>query len=79
MEENKITKEELDKIVKFQNDLYQFSTDVGILEVKKHAILHEIAGVNGEQEDYKKVLEEKYGRININLEDGTFTQITENE
>ena len=27
----------------------------------------------------KKVLEEKYGRININLEDGTFTHITENE
>ena len=79
MEENKITKEELDKIVKFQNDLYQLSTDVGILEVKKHAILHEIAGVNGEQEDYKKVLEEKYGRININLEDGTFEELKENE
>ena len=59
--------------------LVLLSTDVGILEVKKHAILHEIAGVNGEQEDYKKVLEEKYGRININLEDGTFTHITENE
>ena len=40
MEKNKITKKELDKIVKFQNDLYQLSTDVVILEVKKHAILH---------------------------------------
>ena len=79
MEENKITKEELDKIVKFQNDLYQLSTDVGILEVKKHAILHELAGVNNEQEEYKKVLEEKYGKININLEDGTFEELKEDE
>ena len=28
-----------------------------------------------EQEEYKKVLEDKYGSININLEDGTFEEI----
>ena len=32
-----------------------------------------------EQEEYKKVLEEKYGKININLEDGTFEELKENE
>ena len=30
-------------------------------------------------EQLKKELEEKYGKININLEDGTFTELTENE
>ena len=79
MAEKKITQEELDNILGFQNRLYNLSTDVGILETQKHAILHELAGVNNEQEEYKKVLEEKYGKININLEDGTFTHITENE
>ena len=79
MAEKKITQEELDNILGFQNRLYNLSTDVGILETQKHAILHELAGVNNEQEEYKKVLEEKYGKININLEDGTFTLITENE
>ena len=79
MAEKKITKEELDKILEFQNKLYNLSTDVGILETQKHGLLHELAGVNSEQEEYKKVLEEKYGKININLEDGTFEEIKENE
>ena len=79
MEENKITKEELDNILQFQNRLYSLSTDVGILETQKHALLHELAGVNNEQEEYKKVLEEKDGKININLEDGTFEELKEDE
>ncbi len=79
MAENKITKEELDNILQFQNKLYSLSTDVGILETQKHALLHELAGVNNEQEEYKKVLEEKYGKININLEDGTFEELKEDE
>ena len=79
MAEQKITKEELDTILDFQNRLYNLSTDVGILETQKHAILHELAGVNNEQEEYKKVLEEKYGKININLEDGTFEELKEDE
>ncbi len=77
--ENKITKEELDNILKFQNKLYSLSTDVGILETQKHALLHELAGTNNDQEEYKKVLEEKYGKININLEDGTFEELKEDE
>tara|TARA_R100001129_G_C5256847_1_gene229961 strand:- start:333 stop:572 length:240 start_codon:yes stop_codon:yes gene_type:complete len=79
MAEKKITQEELDNILGFQNRLYNLSTDVGILETQKHAILHELAGVNNEQEEYKKVLEEKYGKININLEDGTFEELKEDE
>ena len=79
MAEQKITKEELDNILNFQNKLYNLSTDVGILETQKHAVLHELAGVNNEQEEYKKVLEDKYGSININLEDGTYTEIKKDE
>ncbi len=79
MAEKKITQEELDNILGFQNRLYNLSTDVGILETQKHAILHELAGVNNEQEEYKKVLEKKYGKININLEDGTFEELKEDE
>ncbi len=63
-----------------QNNLYNLSTDVGILETRKHALLHELAGVNQQQEEFKKVLEDKYGSININLEDGTYTTVEkENE
>ncbi len=79
MEKNKITKEELEKIVDFQNKLYKITTDVGVLETQKHAALHDLAGVNQEQEEYKKTLENKYGAINIDLNDGTYTKVTKDE
>ncbi len=75
----KITKEELEKVVDFQNKLYKITTDIGVLETQKHAALHDLASVNQEQEEYKKVLEDKYGSININLEDGTYTEIKKDE
>jgi|TARA_Y100000361_G_scaffold45077_1_gene39051 hypothetical protein len=75
----KITKEELEKVVGFQDKLYKVTTDIGILEAQKHALLHDLAAINKDTEDYKKVLEDKYGSININLEDGTYTEIKKDE
>ena len=80
MEEKKLTKKELKAISDNQNDLHRATTNVGILESQKHALLHEIAGVNQKIEKLKKELEEKYGPINVNLEDGTFETVEkENE
>jgi len=79
MEKNKITKEELEKIVDFQNKLYKITTDIGVLETQKHAALHDLAGVNQEQEEYKKTLENKYGAINVDLNDGAYTKVTKDE
>ena len=79
MAENKITEKELKEIQDLQANLYKLTTDIGVLETQKHAILHELAGVNQTQEEFKKVLEEKYGSININLQDGTFELQEENE
>jgi len=79
MEKNKITKEELEKIVDFQNKLYKITTDVGVPETQKHAALHDLASVNQEQEEYKKTLENKYGAINIDLNDGAYTKVTKDE
>ena len=79
MAEKKITNDELEKVVDFQNKLYKITTDVGVLETQKHAALHDLAGINQEQEKYKKSLEDKYGAININLEDGTYTEIKKDE
>ena len=75
---NKITKEELKQASKQQEDLQKVILDIGVIETKKHAMLHKIADINTDIEELKKVLEEKYGRVNINLEDGTYTEV-ENE
>ena len=79
MAENKITEKELKELQDLQANLYKLTTDIGVLETQKHAVLHELAGVNQTQEEFKKVLEEKYGSININLQDGTFELQEENE
>ena len=76
--ENKITKEELEQASKQQEDLQKVILDIGVIETKKHAMLHKIADINTDIEELKKVLEEKYGHVNINLGDGTYTEV-ENE
>ena len=71
----KIKEEELLLIQEQQKKLNELVNNIGLLESQKHGLLHEIAGVNKEVEDYKEVLEAEYGAINIDLEDGTYTEI----
>jgi hypothetical protein len=72
---NSITAEELKTIKEQQSELGTVVNQIGQLEANKHSLLHKIAGINEGIEDTKKQLEEKYGAININLEDGTYTEI----
>ena len=72
---NSITAEELKTIKEQQSELSTVVNQIGQLEANKHSLLHKIAGINEGIEDTKKQLEETYGAININLEDGTYTEI----
>ena len=71
----KIKEEELKLIQEQQKQLNELVHNIGLLESQKHGLLHDIAGVNKDIEDYKEVLEAEYGAINISLEDGTYTKI----
>ena len=70
-----ITAEELKQVKEQQSELGTVVNQIGQLEANKHSLLHKIAGINEGIEETKKQLEEKYGSININLEDGTYTKI----
>ena len=70
-----ITKEQLEKITEQQKSLQGLLTNIGVLESQKHGFLHQIAEVNKAIEDFKTELQDQYGPININLEDGTYTDI----
>ena len=72
---NSITAEELKTIKDQQTELSTVVNQIGQLEANKHSLLHKIAGINEGIEDTKKQLEETYGSINVNLEDGTYTEI----
>jgi hypothetical protein len=70
-----ITEDQLKKIQDFQKDLNKLLNEVGFLEAQKSQVLGKFGEVNKETEDFKKELEKEYGSININLEDGSFTEI----
>ena len=75
----KIKEEQLTTIREQQSRLNDLLTQIGYLESQKHGLLHEIASVNKDIEDFKQVLEEEYGSININVEDCTYTEIEQEE
>ena len=72
-----ITQEQLETIVTQQKDLQALLTNIGLLESQKHGFLHQIAEVNKSIDDFKNVLQEQYGAINIDLTDGSYTEVKE--
>jgi len=72
---NKIKDKELEKVVEQQKTLNEVLTNIGVIETQKHGLLHKVAALNKDIEEVKNDLEGKYGAININLEDGTYTKI----
>ena len=75
----KVKEEELKTIKDQQEKINSILHQLGYLESQKHGLLHELAGVNQDVEKIKNKLEEEYGAININLEDGTYTELKEEE
>ena len=75
----KIKEDQLKKIQEQQAAVTKILNEVGYLEANKHGLLHELAGVNQDIEDFKSELEKEYGAVNINLEDGTYTVIEKEE
>ena len=75
----KITEEQLEKIVKYQDELTAILNNIGVLETQKHALLHKVAEVNEGLEKEKEKIEEKYGKISIDLKTGEYTEIKEEE
>ena len=76
---SKITKEQLEKVVKHQEELTSILNNIGALETQKHALLHRVADVNKDLEDHKQELEKEYGKISIDLKTGEYTEIKEEE
>ena len=74
---SKISKEELKELQEQEQKKNAIKHDIGVLETQKHSLLHVWADIISQQEGAKKELEEKYGKVNINLEDGSYEKIEE--
>ena len=75
----KITEEQLEKVVKTNKELEDTVLEIGILESKKHGLLHKVAEVNKVLEEQKVELEKEYGKISVDLKTGEYTEIKEEE
>ena len=75
----KIKEEQLNKIKDQATKTNQLLNEVGYLESKKHQLLHDLAQLNEEINNYKQELEKEYGQVNVNLEDGSYEAIKEEE
>ena len=73
----KIKEEQLETIVKYQDELTAILNNIGVLETQKHALLHKVAEVNEGLEKEKQKIEEEYGKISIDLKTGEYTEIKE--
>jgi hypothetical protein len=70
-----ITEEQLKLLQEQQGKLNEMLRTVGVLEVQKSNVSKEIEVLSKEIDSTKKELEEEYGQININLQDGSYTDI----
>lgn len=77
--EQKITDGQLEKVVKVNGDIQSTLINIGLAEAQKSNFLSQLAKLNAEMDDFKKELESEYGAVNINLKDGTYEEITEEE
>jgi hypothetical protein len=68
----KITEEQLKKVNEGQEKLISLVNQIGVLESQKHGLLHQVADVNKEVEEFKVELEEEYGSVNIDLKTGEY-------
>ena len=74
---SKISKEELKELQEQEQKKSAILHDLGVLETQKHSLLHVWADIVSKQEGAKKELEEKYGKVNIDLKDGSYKKIEE--
>ena len=70
-----ITEEQLKTVQDQQAKLTEGLRTLGVLDVQKQNVHGQIAELSKEIEVTKKELEDEYGQVNIDLKDGSYTEI----
>ena len=66
----KVTEEQLKRIKDTVNGINRGQLELGHMEVKKHEMLHSIAGFRDELTLIQAELEKDYGTFDVNIQDG---------
>ncbi len=74
---SKISESELKGLQEQEQKKGAILHDLGLLQTQIHSLNHLYVELMLEQDKTKKELEEAYGKVNINLQDGSFELIEE--
>jgi len=74
----KITDEQLKKVQETVNNMNRAQLEIGSIEVKKHEMMHQIAGLRDNLTVLQGEFEKEYGTFDINIQDGTINYPVEN-
>ena len=67
----KITDEQLKKVQETVNKINRSQLEIGAMEIKKHELMHMVAGGKDELEDLQAELTKDYGTYDIDIHEGT--------
>ena len=67
----KITDEQLKKVQETVNTINRAQIELGSMELRKHEMLHQLAGVKDELTLLQDELKQEYGTVDVNINDGT--------
>ena len=74
----KITDDQLKRVQSAVNNINRAQLEIGSLEVQKHEMMHNIAGLREELAKLQNEFEKEYGTFDINIQDGTINYLEEN-
>ena len=78
-EDLKVTDEQLKKLQEIVGAMNGATTRVGQIETQKHAVLHDLTLMRKDLMDFQDELEKEYGKVNVNIQDGTITEVEDVE
>ena len=78
-ETKKISEEQLKDLQQKVGTIQNLQAQIGGIEMQKHAVLHQVAAAQEDLQKLRVALEDEYGKISINIQDGSYEEITEEE
>mgnify|MGYP003139844396 FL=1 len=67
----KITDEQLKKVQETVNNINRGQLELGVMETRKHMLLHNVAAIQEQLTVMQNEFQEQYGTFDINIQDGT--------
>ena len=75
----KIKKKELQALQEVVNRIQSIQSQLGLYEIEKHTLLHEMVTARQQVQAQQSDLEEKYGKVSIDVKTGEYKEIEEDE